>query len=152
MLLLLLLLLFLFLFLWLLPPGYYCPLKTEVCKETAGLTYICPQKDERASGLFRSEVCPAHRVFQPYWLSRLELPIHITLKWNEKPIVPWRAKASSFEGQLNLYACDELFRMHGCSIGVYAWHSSLIHFLSLMHINRYRVVLMVSRPGVAGVS
>ena len=43
------------------------------------------------------------------------------MKWNEKPIVPWRAKASSFEGQLNVYACDELFRMHGCSIGVYAW-------------------------------
>ena len=34
------------------------------------------------------------------------------MKWNEKPIVPWRAKASSFEGQLNVYACDELFRMH----------------------------------------
>ena len=33
------------------------------------------------------------------------------MKWNEKPIVPWRAKASSFEGQLNVYACDELFRM-----------------------------------------
>ena len=32
------------------------------------------------------------------------------MKWNEKPIVPWRAKASSFEGQLNVYACDELFR------------------------------------------
>ena len=31
------------------------------------------------------------------------------MKWNEKPIVPWRAKASSFEGQLNVYACDELF-------------------------------------------
>ena len=74
------------------------------------------------------------------------------MKWNEKPIVPWRAKASSFEGQLNVYACDELFRMHGCSISVYAWHSSLIHCLSLLHINRCRVVLMVSRPGVAGVS
>ena len=34
------------------------------------------------------------------------------MKWNEKPIVPWRAKASYFEGQLNVYACDELFRMH----------------------------------------
>ena len=34
------------------------------------------------------------------------------MKWNEKPIVSWRAKASSFEGQLNVYACDELFRMH----------------------------------------
>ena len=33
------------------------------------------------------------------------------MKWNEKPIVPWRAKASSFEGQLNIYTCDELFRM-----------------------------------------
>ena len=33
------------------------------------------------------------------------------MKWNEKPIVPWRAKTSSFEGQLNVYACDELFRM-----------------------------------------
>ena len=33
------------------------------------------------------------------------------LKWNEKPIVPWRAKASSFEGQLNVYACDELFSL-----------------------------------------
>jgi hypothetical protein len=37
----------------------------------------------------------------------------VHLKWNEneKPIVPWRAKASSFEGQLNVYACDELFHM-----------------------------------------
>ena len=34
------------------------------------------------------------------------------MKWNEKPIVPWRAKASSFEGQLNVYACDELFRTY----------------------------------------
>ena len=39
-------------------------------------------------------------------------PQKIEMKWNEKPIVPWRAKASSFEGQLNVYACDELFRMH----------------------------------------
>ena len=55
-----------------------------------------------------------------------------SMKWNEneneKPIVPWRAKASSFEGQLNVYACDELIRMHGCSIGVYATIEILLNY------------------------
>ena len=40
---------------------------------------------------------------------------------------------------------------HGCLIGgavfgVDAWHSSLVHCFSLLHITRWRVILVVTRP------